>query len=239
MGDPLGNHKGEVAKTLQNRSWHTHWPQRRAPDTLDPMTIDAQNLNRRIGETIRRERERREITQAELATRLGEVIGEPVARMAVGRIEAGTRPITLPEMKAVEIVLGLSPKDLLEGRRAIKAFTLLDDATEHALLTQTRIERESRENQFWLTNLQQGRAALTRVLAVAEGVDTTPESLDEFDRSIALALIVLGEAGVPLPAYAILEMLGIPDSFFTPVEGELGASDLAAVIREQCNIPDS
>ncbi|UVE00691.1 helix-turn-helix domain-containing protein [Corynebacterium amycolatum] len=203
------------------------------------MTIDSQELNRRIGTVVRRERERQELTQAELAERLGDVIGAPVARMAVGRIEAGTRPVTLPEMKAIQVVLGLSPKDLLAGRRTPAPLALLDDATERAQVTQARLERESKENAFWLRNLQLGRDALTRVLAVAEGVDHTAESLAEFDRCVALALVVLEEAGVPLPAYAILEMLGIPDSAYTPRERESGARELAATIRERCNIPDS
>lgn len=52
-------------------------------------------------------------TQAELAKRLGGVLGKEVSALAVSRIEAAQRPVPLPEVAALAQVLNLELDPLL------------------------------------------------------------------------------------------------------------------------------
>lgn len=196
------------------------------------MTIDPETLNARIGAAIRRERERRDWTQTDLAEAMGKVLGSPMNRVVLGRVEAGTRPLTLPELQAVDIVLGISPGELLAGRRTPPAIKYLARAVDQALIDEARATRTLRDAELRGYNAARGREALVRLLAVKEGVDTSEQSRQSVAQDVAVALIALEEAGMPLPELGVLEALGIPDAGYHLRQGSVDPERLAEFISE-------
>ena len=78
---------------------------------LHPVKID--DVGQSFGAMVRQARENRMWTQADLAGRLGAVLGREVNPLAVTRIEAGKRPVPLPEVAALAQVLHLELDPLL------------------------------------------------------------------------------------------------------------------------------
>ncbi|MER7174586.1 helix-turn-helix domain-containing protein [Streptomyces mesophilus] len=66
-----------------------------------------------FGGTVRKARENRMWTQAELAKRFGQALGKDVSALAVSRIEAAQRPVPLAEVAALAEVLNLELDPLL------------------------------------------------------------------------------------------------------------------------------
>ncbi|WNI15218.1 helix-turn-helix domain-containing protein [Actinacidiphila sp. ITFR-21] len=66
-----------------------------------------------FGKAVRRARENRRWTQADLAQRLGAVLGKEVNPLAVTRIESGKRPVPLPEVAALAGLLNLEIDPLI------------------------------------------------------------------------------------------------------------------------------
>lgn len=66
-----------------------------------------------FGAMVRKAREDRMWTQADMAKRLGKVLGKDVSALAVSRIEAAQRPVPLPEVAALAQLLNLELDPLL------------------------------------------------------------------------------------------------------------------------------
>lgn len=70
-----------------------------------------------FGHLIRESRTARAWTQADLATRLGEALGQDVKPLTITRIELGKRPVPLGEVVALASLLHLSLDALVKTRR--------------------------------------------------------------------------------------------------------------------------
>ena len=68
--------------------------------------------DKRVGERVRRAREKKGLTQAQLAARL-QVRGCDLTRSALAKIEAGQRHVYAREIKVLKEVLGVTFDDLL------------------------------------------------------------------------------------------------------------------------------
>lgn len=68
--------------------------------------------DKRVGEHVRRAREKKGLTQAQLAARL-QVRGCDLTRSALAKIEAGQRHVYALEIKVLKEVLGVTFDDLL------------------------------------------------------------------------------------------------------------------------------
>ena len=68
--------------------------------------------DKRVGERVRRAREKKGLTQAQLAARL-QVRGCELTRSALAKIEAGQRHVYALEIKVLKEVLGVTFDDLL------------------------------------------------------------------------------------------------------------------------------
>ncbi len=68
--------------------------------------------DKRVGERVRRAREKKGLTQAQLAARL-QVRGCDLTRSALAKIEAGQRHVYALEIKVLKEVLGVTFDDLL------------------------------------------------------------------------------------------------------------------------------
>lgn len=75
------------------------------------MTMGYQ-YDKRVGEHVRRAREKKGLTQAQLAARL-QVRGCDLTRSALAKIEAGQRHVYALEIKVLKEVLGVTFDDLL------------------------------------------------------------------------------------------------------------------------------
>lgn len=62
---------------------------------------------------VRKARENRQMTQADLAKRLGRLLGKEVPPLAVTRIETGKRPVPIQEVGALAQLLNLELDSLL------------------------------------------------------------------------------------------------------------------------------
>jgi transcriptional regulator with XRE-family HTH domain len=71
------------------------------------VAMTAADVNRYVGEQVRKARKRRGMRQGELAARLG------VSRAWVSLAEAGSRGLSAVRLVAVAAVLGVQPGDLL------------------------------------------------------------------------------------------------------------------------------
>ena len=129
------------------------------PDTLRGMTIDAQELNRRIGATVRQAREARGWSQQDLSDAFARS-GVSTARALIGRSEAGTRPFTLPEIIALEDALGLSPQALLMGRSLSELCARMENMHEAVYLQRRELTRQIQEVDKASATLTEGMEAL-------------------------------------------------------------------------------
>ena len=68
--------------------------------------------DKRVGERVRRAREKKGLTQAQLAARL-QVRGCDLTRSALAKIDAGQRHVYALEIKVLKEVLGVTFDDLL------------------------------------------------------------------------------------------------------------------------------
>lgn len=73
----------------------------------------VEDVGQVFGAVVRKARENRMWTQAELAKRLGAALGREVTALAVSRIEAAQRPVPVPEVAALAQLLNLELDPLL------------------------------------------------------------------------------------------------------------------------------
>lgn len=73
----------------------------------------VEDVGQAFGAVVRKARENRMWTQAELAKRLGAALGREVTALAVSRIEAAQRPVPVPEVAALAQLLNLELDPLL------------------------------------------------------------------------------------------------------------------------------
>jgi len=69
--------------------------------------VKIDEVGQAFGALVRKARENRQMTQAELAKQLGVALGREVNPLAVTRIEAGKRPVPLAEVAALAELLNL------------------------------------------------------------------------------------------------------------------------------------
>lgn len=123
------------------------------------MTIDAQDLNRRIGATVRQAREARGWSQQDLSDAFARS-GVATARALIGRSEAGSRPFTLPEIIALEDALGLEPQALLMGKSLSDLRTRMGNMSEALFLQRRELDRQIQEVDTASAALSAGMEAL-------------------------------------------------------------------------------
>ena len=75
--------------------------------------MKIEDFGHAFGAMVRQARENRQWTQADLAQRLGKVLGKEVQPLVVTRIEAAKRPVPLTEVAALAQVLNLELDPLL------------------------------------------------------------------------------------------------------------------------------
>lgn len=73
----------------------------------------VEDVGQAFGAVVRKARENRMWTQAELAKRLGAALGREVTALAVSRIEAAQRPVPVSEVAALAQLLNLELDPLL------------------------------------------------------------------------------------------------------------------------------
>lgn len=80
--------------------------------------VKIDGLGQSFGALVRQARENRQWTQADLAGRLGALLGKEVNPLAVTRIESGKRPVPLPEVAALARLLHLEIDPLINPPQA-------------------------------------------------------------------------------------------------------------------------
>src|SRR5215217_3344912 len=74
--------------------------------------VERGQVGQAVSENIRAVRERRGLTQQQLAARLGE-LGRPIQASAVAKVEAGDRRVDVDDLAAFAVALNVSPARLL------------------------------------------------------------------------------------------------------------------------------
>ena len=114
-------------------------------------------LNMNVGHNVAAHRRSRGLSQAELATRLAEVLGKKkIDPTTITRLESGKRPTTVDELSALADIFGVSAESLLQT----------DDSPRAQLreLT-TKVQQARRRADESATNLRSAQSELDQAMA--------------------------------------------------------------------------
>ncbi len=125
------------------------------------MTAGPDNADERLGANVRFLRERREISQAELARRMS-AAGCPWHQSTVARVEAGRQAVRASEAEALARILGVTVDRLLWASPEAKEAALASDAVG-------RLRRDWREAAGAVARLHAARSAASRARDRAAG----------------------------------------------------------------------
>ena len=158
-----------------------------------------------LGANVRRYREIHEISQEGLAERLSSALGVPYSQVTVLRIEKGTRPTNVEELRALALIFDVYEDDLINPvvevglrqteaqRMANRLGFLVDDALERLgeireLVTSATAFGEylskdmaEHEHEHERIDAQQARGLLLHVMPSVESVDTCSRQVRELN----------------------------------------------------------
>jgi len=125
------------------------------------MKLDG--VGQAFGALVRQAREDRQWTQADLAKRLGALLGKEVNPLAITRTEAGSRPVPFEEVAAYAQLLNLELDPLINPPRVRGS---ADDLKKRAAELDDEIDQAHQEEVQLMAAEAAARRKLTRVRAL-------------------------------------------------------------------------
>ncbi|MEV6398147.1 helix-turn-helix transcriptional regulator [Streptomyces sp. NPDC051907] len=137
------------------------------------MKLDG--VGQAFGALVRQAREDRQWTQADLAKRLGALLGKEVNPLAITRTEAGTRPVPFEEVAAFAQALNLELDPLLNPPRVSGS---ADDLKRRAAELSDELDQVHQQEVQSMAAEASARRQLTRVRALKRELERELQAVE-------------------------------------------------------------
>lgn len=137
--------------------------------------MKIEDAGQAFGALVRQAREDRQWTQADLAKRLGVLLGKEVNPLAVTRTEAGTRPVPFDEVAAFAQVLNLELDPLINPPRVRGS---ADDLKKRAAELGDEINQAHQQEVQSMAAEAAARRQLTRVRSLKRELERELQAIE-------------------------------------------------------------